>query len=229
MSSRDARVSTEPPGRPSRRRIRAGRGRPPTTTGIGPAEPLTDCDHRPGGLAREVRRDSAAPVQLVEHHARAIGSTIHATPIATSSAATWLGMRMPDAETDQRPEAEDEQAQREGPQIGRRRGTDDVPAAGSAPWRRRRPNPAGQTAPYNAPMPSSDDDLGPHHPDPLGVARKVQVIVLWRYSEPMVMTPMASSQQVGDADARRCRPGRRLGRGRAVIVAAAGRRRRRPR
>ena len=41
-------------------------------------------------------------------------------------------------------------------------------------------------------MPSSDDDLGAHDPDPPGDREEGAVIVLCRYSEPIVMTPMAS-------------------------------------
>ena len=53
----------------------------------------------------------------------ASGSTIHATPTPISSAATWLGIRMPTPEPDQRPQAQHEQAERDRAQHLGRTGT----------------------------------------------------------------------------------------------------------
>ena len=96
------------------------------------------------------------------------------------------------AEADQRPQPEDEQAQRQRPEdaaVGERR----VARARSARWRPRRPTPTSEMSAVDGADAQQGDHLGAHDPHPAWAwPRKVLVIVLWRYSAPIGMTPMAS-------------------------------------
>ena len=165
----------------------------------------------------------------VGQHEPAIGSTIQATPIEMSSAATWLGMRMPAPRPIRRPEAEDEQAQRQGPQDrAGRRGTADIPRRrqhrGAGTDRRRR----GRSRRRGRRCPSSDDDLGRHHPDPPRGGQEGAGDRLVPVLRADRMTPIASSQQVAELSPRDVDAGRRLRWGRAGSCGRPGRRHRGP-
>ena len=133
-----------------------------------PGEPLTDCDDRAGRLAREVparcRRPSSSLVSTTPSDR--LDDPGH--PDRDEQRRDLVGDEDAGAEADQRPEAEDEQAQRQGPQIGPASGNGAMPCAGSAPVAPTPTEPTRKSTPYRAPMPSSDDDLGRHHPHPPG-------------------------------------------------------------
>ena len=122
----------------------------------------------------------------------ASGSTIHATPDRDEQGGDLVGDEDADAEADQRPQAEHEQAQRERAERPRRSGTARSPRALStiAPAMT---EPTSEISAVDGADAEQGDDLGAPSPAPAaGCARKVLVIVLWRYSEPICMTPMVS-------------------------------------